>query len=200
VTDSKTRTAPRRLSETELTTVVGGIIRNGGAGNDTLYGWTGSDLLAGGADNDFLNGWDGNDLLLGEAGEDLLSGWDGDDRLDGGADNDLLLGGTGDDTLLGGAGNDRLDGGVGNDTVNGGAGDDTVIVFPREERDTASGGSGIDTLRLEATADAYRIEFTSGGFVPNGDGQQLQAGSAGIVTFVAGGSVTFSEFERIVHL
>src|SRR5215218_4898110 len=42
----------------------------GGAGNDTLTGKGGSDLLFGGADNDTLTGGDGDDQAFGESGND----------------------------------------------------------------------------------------------------------------------------------
>lgn len=62
--------------------------------------------------------------------------------------------------------------------------------------DTATGGIGTDTLLIDAGTGEYRIEFTSGGFVPDGDSQQLQSASGGVVYFATGGSVTFSQFER----
>ena len=57
----------------------------GGAGDDTLTGSVGNNVLDGGAGNDTLNGLAGNDILRGGAGNDTLNGGDGDDVFDEGA-------------------------------------------------------------------------------------------------------------------
>src|SRR5262249_49909240 len=57
----------------------------GGAGNDTLKGGSGNNILVGGAGNDSLTGGSGRDLLIGGTGADTLNG-NGDD--------DLLIAGT----------------------------------------------------------------------------------------------------------
>lgn len=54
---------------------------HGGAGNDTLYGGSGTDVLHGGA------------------GQDRIKGHDGSDVLDGGPDKDFIYGGRGEDVL-----------------------------------------------------------------------------------------------------
>lgn len=96
----------------------------GGAGSDTLYGWTGNDSLDGGTENDFLfgedgadylDGWSGNDNLFGGYGMDRLLGYSGNDKLYGGADEDALYGESGNDVLVGGGGRDSLYGGGGSD-------------------------------------------------------------------------------------
>ena len=66
---------------------------NGGAGNDTIYGNIGFDVIQG----DDVDGVAGNDYLYGKEDTDALFGLGG---------NDLLNGGTGKDTLYGGTGND----------------------------------------------------------------------------------------------
>jgi Ca2+-binding RTX toxin-like protein len=58
---------------------------SGGAGNDTITGGTGDDLLLGG---------DGNDAVSGGAGHDVLVGGIGSDRLIGGAGHDVLISGS----------------------------------------------------------------------------------------------------------
>lgn len=89
----------------------------GGAGNDTLVGGSGGDLLFGQAGNDTLLGKGGNDFLFGGAGNDTLTGGDGDDQVFGEGGNDRMIWNPGDDT-------DLFEGGDGTDTaeVNGGNG------------------------------------------------------------------------------
>ena len=79
-----------------------GITSNGDAGNNTLIGWAGKDII---------NGGYGNDVLWGRNGDDTLNGDDGNDELNGENGDDILNGSYGNDTLNGGAGNDILNGG-----------------------------------------------------------------------------------------
>ncbi|MFN6338975.1 MAG: calcium-binding protein [Cyanobacteriota bacterium] len=115
----------------------------GGAGNDSIDGRDGSDVLAGGAGNDYLKGQNGSDALFGESGNDVLEGGDGGYGND---SNDLLDGGDGADILSGREGGDTLIGGAGDDDLRGGNGDDILI-----------GGPGNDRLRGEAGSDVYRF-------------------------------------------
>lgn len=65
---------------------------DGGAGNDTLLGSNGIDLLTGGDDNDFIDGQQGNDVALMGAGDDTYQ-WDpgdGSDTVEGQAGADTL--------------------------------------------------------------------------------------------------------------
>ncbi|MFP3544106.1 VCBS domain-containing protein [Rhizobium sp. SIMBA_035] len=112
----------------------GGIVIEGGAGNDVIGGGAGSDTLNGGADND------------------LISGLGGDDTLNGGDGNDTLYGGAGNDTLNGDDGNDTLIGGAGDDTINGGDGDDTIIYTIGDGADVIDGGAGNDTLKISTSS------------------------------------------------
>jgi serralysin len=139
-----------------------------GAGNDTVYGGSGADLIDdlghngalgggddmffGGSGYDSLYGWTGNDTLdggteddslYGEEGNDYLDGWTGADRLFGGQGNDRLYGYNGNDTLSGDRGNDRLIGEDGNDVLVGGIG-----------RDTMFGGAGTDVFKFNSTLDS----------------------------------------------
>jgi Ca2+-binding RTX toxin-like protein len=95
----------------------------GGAGNDTMTGGSGADMLFGQAGNDVLNGKGGTDLLFGGAGDDVLTGGDGDDQVFGEAGNDRMIWNPGDDS-------DLFEGGAGTDTaeVNGGNGGETFTV------------------------------------------------------------------------
>jgi Ca2+-binding RTX toxin-like protein len=99
---------------------------NGLGGTDSL---TASDgvgartLLSvdGGAGNDTVNGSDGPDLILGGEGDDVLNGGGGDDRIVGDRGADTMNGGSGDDTLV-------WNNGDGSDVANGDDGRDDVEV------------------------------------------------------------------------
>ncbi|MET3611923.1 triacylglycerol lipase [Rhizobium aquaticum] len=78
----------------------------------SLQGTAGNDTLTG----NFVFALAGNDTVNGTNGSDVLYGGAGNDKLDGLAGNDFLYGGEGNDTLFGGGGNDLLNGGLGNDT------------------------------------------------------------------------------------
>jgi Ca2+-binding RTX toxin-like protein len=69
------------------------ITVDGGAGDDTISGSNGADVLLGGDNNDFIDGQQGNDLALMGAGEDTFQ-WDpgdGNDTVEGQAGIDTLL-------------------------------------------------------------------------------------------------------------
>jgi Ca2+-binding RTX toxin-like protein len=127
----------------------------GQAGNDTLRLNESSDALPasnlfGGAGNDTLIGGSGNDLLFGQAGNDTLEGKGGFDLLFGGDNNDTLTGGDADDQVFGEGGNDRMIWNPGDDTDlnEGGSGNDTVQV---------NGGNGAETFTV--TANGTRVRF-----------------------------------------
>jgi Ca2+-binding RTX toxin-like protein len=70
-----------------------GVTVDGGAGDDTILGSNGMDLLLGGADNDFVDGQQGNDTALLGLGNDVFQ-WDPGDG------NDVVEGQDGADSLL----------------------------------------------------------------------------------------------------
>jgi Ca2+-binding RTX toxin-like protein len=128
--------ACRRADWDDATTVrcpLGALRVEAGDGNDRvsfLYDFPAGVTLSadGGAGNDSLEGPTGTApvTLAGGDGDDELKGGLGNDTLDGGAGDDTLVGQAGDDTLLGGPGNDDLAGLDGADRIDGGAGIDTI--------------------------------------------------------------------------
>ena len=100
------------------------------------YGVTSVDA---GAGNDVVYGHSGTDLIAGNLGADNLYGGDGQDWLDGGFDNDALYGGGGDDLLNGGQNNDVLDGGPGDDVYFDDAGNDIFKIEQWARQDTILG-------------------------------------------------------------
>ncbi len=69
------------------------ITVDGGAGDDTILGSNGIDLLLGGDGDDFIDGQQGNDVALMGAGNDVFQ-WDpgdGSDVVEGQADTDSML-------------------------------------------------------------------------------------------------------------
>jgi hypothetical protein len=73
----------------------GGLLIDGGFGNDVIIG---SDS------GNWIDGGPGDDLLWGNGGSNILDGGPGDDRLLGGPGRDLLVGREGDDIVSGGGG------------------------------------------------------------------------------------------------
>jgi Ca2+-binding RTX toxin-like protein len=120
----------------------GGVIVNGGSGNDRIIPGSG------GVDSDDLDGSAGNDFIDGGGDADDIGNTDGvagcQDTDEPG--NDRLFGGDGDDTICGGSGNDRIEAGAGNDNVNGNAGNDFINMGVAATSETGNGDGGNDTL------------------------------------------------------
>ena len=152
-----------------------------GAGDDTINGSTGDDVVT-------TN--DGDDVLFGGAGDDTLDAGDGDDELTGGTGADSLSAGAGDDTITFSEG----------DTADGGDGDDLFVLEDLGEVEngtiTITGGSGDetdgDTLQLGDLVDdlaSQRDTFT----------EDPAGGSfSGSITLADGTILNFSEIENII--
>jgi Ca2+-binding RTX toxin-like protein len=177
-------------------------IATGGEGADTI-GTRGGVSARGDAGNDYLYGYAGNQTLSGDSGLDLLTGGDGDDwlytGLDGGtaygdAGNDVLVGDVDGDTLAGGAGNDAFYGYAGRDWLSGEAGDDTLqagegndVLFSGVGANWLDGGAGDDVMFTEGVSDQV---FTGSGhnYVYRNavSGGVIVTGGSGIDEFVGG--------------
>ncbi|MDZ7904367.1 MAG: Hint domain-containing protein [Cypionkella sp.] len=175
------------------------------AGNDTIDGDAGDDLIYAGAGNDNLDGGAGNDTVYGGAGNDIWQAGDtGDDLHYGGAGDDVVSGDAGNDTIYGDDGNDAIEGHNGADTVYGGAGNDyiagfdvTAITTPANRtltppvgsddgsNDYLEGGSGNDTLLGGQGRDT----------LIGGAGNDYMIGGTGPDLFVAQGADTITDFD-----
>ncbi len=117
--------------------------QTGTAGNNTLGGSGGNDVILGLGGNDTIDAGSGNDIVCGGSGDDRVDAGSGDDIVRGGSGDDRLDGGSGEDRLFGEAGIDRLLGGGGNDALNGGA--------DSPDRCDGEGGSDTATASCEIT-------------------------------------------------
>lgn len=167
------------------------VVDNGVAGDDTLEG---------GAGDDVIFGEDGDDVLDGGTGDDELSGGDGDDVITGGEGSDTILGGDGDDLITSSdPGNDlRVDKGYPGlfsgeegtpaaenerDFVDGGAGNDTISTG--DDRDTIIGGTGDDVI--DGGIDDDEITGDDGDDrIVGGEGNDVIDGGDGNDTIYAG--------------
>ncbi|WP_374394641.1 Hint domain-containing protein [Tabrizicola sp.] len=154
----------------------------GGAGDDSISGLGGGDVLYGGADNDTVSGNDGDDLVRGDAGNDLLYGGAGNDTLYGDAGNDRVFGDAGNDLAYGGDNNDTVDGDAGNDTLYGDAGDDAL--YGGADNDRLYGGADNDTLVGGAGSDLVfggdNRDFISATFTDSTGNETVDGGSGGV--------------------
>jgi Ca2+-binding RTX toxin-like protein len=74
----------------------------GTAGNDTIAGGSGRDVILALAGNDTIKGNDGDDVVCGGDGNDTIEGGNGADWIDGGGGSDSIRGDNGYDTCLSG--------------------------------------------------------------------------------------------------
>lgn len=147
----------------------------GTAGNDSINGTNGNDLIITFEGNDNVNSGNGRDcvilgdgvdrantgngqdIVLGEAGIDTINSGNDADIVFAGDDNDRVDAGVGNDTVHGDAGNDSLNGGAGNDSVMGDLGDDQLdgssgndSLIGGEGQDVTDGSSGSDSCSAES--------------------------------------------------
>lgn len=183
-------------------TVTGGATWSSGdaAGNDTLLGGGGDDVLETHGGNDVSYGGEGNDLLmdvplahptdsfLTDVAWLLQPGHVNRDRLYGEGGNDVIATSAGEAYLDGGAGNDELYGGAHNDVLIGGAGDDVLGGDSRLSRTfwTYGYGSGVDltvTFNGQVTED---VVAPGNDFLDGGEGNDRLFGGGGDDELVGG--------------
>lgn len=162
-----------------------GIIRGGGAGDDTLVGSGSADTLRGGGGDDLVIGGNGDDSLTGGAGSDEIwgerivslieAGWmePPDAGLDFG--RDVIWGGDGDDRIRPGMGGDTVFGGRGDDVLVGGDGDDLLDLAGAAR---AYGGDGADLFLLAGDDEGLRKRII--GFDPAEDRLRFDAGDLSV--------------------
>ncbi len=143
----------------------------GGAGNDTMFGDGGTNVMLGGTGDDTIDGRGGVDDLDGGSGIDTASyasesagvvvslgaGTGGPsgavdvlrnfEGVTGGSGNDLVVGTDAFERFSLGAGDDQLSAGGGNDTADGGDGND--LLRGGAGRDVLAGGPGSDTVTYD---------------------------------------------------
>ena len=162
-----------------------------GAGNDTINGGAGRDMLSfqvatGGVTASLATGTssgaDGNDSFI---NIENLRGSEFADMLSGDAGNNRIQGRDGGDAIDGGAGDDSLHGGYGNDTLTGGAGNDTFQY--------SGGGEGVDRITDFVAGDVIAIAVAlTAGMPVSGTGTGVLAGgvqisqAAGLTTLYIG--------------
>jgi hypothetical protein len=161
---------------------------SGTAGNDSIVGWDGIDVIDGVGGNDTLNAGEGNDLLFGNDGNDALNGHGGTDLLQGGAGDDqlndtsghgLFDGGVGTDTISASSGNNFIAGGSGNDTISTGSGVDIIAFNRGNGADVVASSNGVDnTLSLGGGIGLADISLRR-----NGNDLIVDVGSGDQVTF-----------------
>lgn len=139
----------------------------GGAGDDSLQGTNGSDVIVDREGNNTANGGLGDDRITTGDGNDVATGGEGDDVIKTAGGQDSVSGGNGADTILTGDENDTVEGSVGDDVIKAGEGEDTVdggegadTIFGWRGDDDIKGGAGDDVLRGDFDED--RLEGGSG--------------------------------------
>lgn len=115
----------------------------GTAGDDTINGMGGDDIIYARAGNDTVDGGEGDDEIHLEDGDDVAGGREGNDSIHGGLGEDTISGGPGNDTITGGNDDDRLYGEEGNDTIGGGHGEDLIDGGGGDDVLSTGGGGGV---------------------------------------------------------
>jgi len=133
-------------------------INEGGAGADTLNGWTGNDMLSyAGSSAAVVVNLDTGSASGGDAQGDTFTSFR---DLCGSANGDNLTGSSVANRIEGGAGNDFIDGGAGRDSLFGEAGDDRLVVRSGDDTASETYDGGADTDILEVIDSAANETFS----------------------------------------
>ena len=136
------------------------LVVNGLDGNDTIN----ASALTPGQINLSIDGGAGNDTIVGSAGRDMLFGGDGNDTITGGAGNDIAFLGSGDDRFIWnpGDGTDEVEGQDGFDTLtfNGSDAAENIGIFTNGNRVVLSRDVGNVLMDLGTIE---RIELATAG-------------------------------------
>jgi Tol biopolymer transport system component len=118
---------PNGTSGTVGTAPGGGAVITGVSGEGVTMTVGGVEVpVDAGSSLNLINGGAGNTTINGTSGDDLIIDSGGNNTINGKAGNDTIVTAGGNDKIDGGAGNDTIDAGNGNNTVTGGHGDDHV--------------------------------------------------------------------------
>ncbi|WP_298843888.1 LamG-like jellyroll fold domain-containing protein [uncultured Roseobacter sp.] len=182
----------------------------GGSGMDTLdfVGWAGTDIAFtgdgsgtyaytdGGGSNGTFTGieaieasrYDDTVDLTGHDSGAVVSGYGGDDEIIGGGGDDLLSGGSGDDAFY-------IAAMQGNDTIDGGAGASWTDTLHLD----GMGGGGANISGNTVDGDGWTLMLDGGHTVTslNSGVLEMSSDASGVVSFDDGGSVSFTDLERI---
>lgn len=171
--------------DTRLGTITGSIAGN--AGNDTVYGSAGDNVISTGAGNDFIDGYVGADAMSSGAGNDTFVVDDAGDKVTDSTGTDtirshisfdlsdtaavagaievLRLLGSSDLAATGAAGNETITGNMGRNAIAAGDGDDGVFgkagadaLLGEAGNDTLDGGKGGDAMEGGAGNDSYYVD------------------------------------------
>ncbi|WDP86840.1 MAG: cadherin-like domain-containing protein [Desulfobacter sp.] len=192
-----------------LSSVLGNLVETDllPAGNDTINGNDGNDLIFGdvintdgvaedladqGYDVSSINGLaDGSGWEVFETLETELDGWERSDTIQYIQDNhealavesgreggdDVITGGDGDDIIYGQEGNDTIDGGAGDDVIDGGTGIDTLVLMD----------DSYESLDFSNVSNMERIELAD-----DGEAQTLSLTAQDVFAMSEGGSLEIS--------
>ena len=190
-----------------------------GAGNFTLTGNTGANVITGGAGNDVLDdgGVGGNDTLIGGAGDDTYVIRNAGDRItennNGGTDTvkttlstytlgnnleNLTFIGTGAFTGIGNNAANVITGGAGADKLTGGGGTDTFVMAKGDANGdlitdfTTTAGNNHDFINFTGYAAGAVLVKTVVGSAATPTSYAVQVGGATVDTFQLNGNVTLT--------
>lgn len=160
-----------------------------GAGDDTVIGTMGADVIHGGAGRDLIRAVGGNDTVYGGAGDDRIYLGSGDDVCYGRDGIDHIDGQLGSDEIWGGEGNDLINGqwggnhdeDLGADKLWGGPGNDKLWLG--KGASIAYGEDGDDLLAVEFGGNPVAVTTLIGG-----DGNDRFFASKAGITHVHGGA------------